>query len=293
MAVEIECIGDVRCGVGEGVFWDEATQALWFVDIPAGRLYRLKDGAIEHRDFGEPIGCVALDGAGHPVVAMKHDVARIDFATGARQVLARPETDRPGNRFNDGAVDRQGRFWAGTMKMDAPPERTGAFYRIDADHRVSTFWDGTFTTNGMAFSPDGRTMYLSDSNPAVRMIWACDYDPDTGQPGERRPFFDTRQVAGRPDGATVDADGCYWMAGVSGWQLVRITPAGAIDRIVAMPCEKPSRPWFGGPRRDILYVTSIGIGLTPGTEDRQPDAGGLFAIHGLGVTGLAQPRFAG
>jgi len=91
----------------------------------------------------------------------------------------------------------------------------------------------------------------------------------------------------------VDADGCYWMAGVGGWQLVRITPGGAIDRVVDMPCEKPSRPWFGGPRRDILYVTSIGAGLTPGTESRQPHAGALYAIHGLGVAGLAQPRFAG
>jgi len=293
MAVEIESVADIRCDVGEGVFWDEASAALWFVDIPAGRLYRLKDGTLDHRDFGEPIGCAALDAAGNPVVALKHDIARIDWATGARTRIARPETDRPGNRFNDGAVDRQGRFWAGTMKMDQPPERTGAFYRLDADHRVSAFWDGTFTTNGMAFSPDGRTMYLSDSNPAVRTIWSCAYDPDTGTPGERRVFFDTRQVAGRPDGATVDADGCYWMAGVSGWQMVRITPAGVIDRIIAMPCEKPSRPWFGGPRLDTLYVTSIGVGLTPGTEDRQPQAGGLFAIHGLGITGLAQPRFAG
>ena len=303
MAVEITCVADLKCGVGEGVFWDEATQALWFVDIPAGRLYRMAGGkpehgkpelgAPEHWDMGEPLGCLALDRAGNPVVALKHDIARLDLATGAQTRIACPEPERGENRFNDGAVDRQGRFWAGTMKMGPPPERTGAFYRIDADHKVTRFFDGTYTTNGMAFSPDGRTMYLSDSNPEVRTIWACDYDTDTGTPSNKRVFFDTRQVAGRPDGATVDADGCYWMAGVGGWQLVRITPQGAIDRIIAMPCEKPSRPWFGGPRLDVLYVTSIGAAPTPGTEARQPQAGGLYAVHGLGVTGLAQPRFAG
>ena len=292
MAVEITCVADLTCGVGEGVFWDQATQALWFVDIPAGRLYRLASGTLDHWDFGEPLGCLALDRSGNPVLALTHDIVRVDLASGARTLLARPEPDRA-NRFNDGAVDRQGRFWAGTMKLGPPPARTGAFYRLDADHMVTRFWDGTFTTNGMAFSPDGRTMYLSDSNPEVRTIWACDYDTDSGMPTNKRVFFDTRQVAGRPDGATVDADGCYWMAGVGGWQLVRITPAGIVDRIIDMPCEKPSRPWFGGPRLDILYVTSIGAGLTPGTEQRQPQAGGLFAIHGLGITGLAQPRFAG
>ena len=293
MPVEIDCVADLKCEVGEGLFWDDEARQLWFVDIPRGRLYGLKDGALTHLDVGEPLGCLAIDRAGHPVLAMQSDIVRLDPATGQRTLLARPEPARVQNRFNDGAVDRQGRFWAGTMKMGAPPERTGAFYRLDADLTVTRYFDGTFTTNGMAFSPDGRTMYLSDSNPEVRTIWACDYDPDSGTPTNRRVFFDTRQVAGRPDGATVDADGCYWMAGVGGWQLVRITPAGMIDRIVEMPCERPSRPWFGGPRLDVLYVTSIGAGLTPGTEQRQPNAGGLFAVHGLGVQGLAQPRFAG
>jgi sugar lactone lactonase YvrE len=127
----------------------------------------------------------------------------------------------------------------------------------------------------------------------VRAIWACDYDPDSGEPGPRRLFFDTRAVAGRPDGGTVDADGCYWMAGVSGWQLVRLTPAGAIDRIVDLPVERPSKPMFGGPRLDILYVTTIGVGLTPGTEARQPWAGGLLTVTGLGVGGVPQVPFAG
>ena len=153
--------------------------------------------------------------------------------------------------------------------------------------------DEVYTTNGLAFSPDGRTMYLSDSNPSVQTIWACDYDPDTGEPSNRRVFFDARAVAGRPDGGTVDADGCYWMAGVSGWQLVRLTPRGEIDRIVEMPVERPTKPMFGGTNLDTLYVTTIGSKLTPGTETKQPQAGGLFAVRGLGITGVPQVRFAG
>lgn len=293
MAVDITCICDLKSEVGEGLFWDEAQQALHFVDIPAGTLYRLKEGRLEQWSFQEPLGCLALDAAGDPVLALTSGITRVNLATGARQVIANPEAHLPQNRFNDGVVDRQGRFWLGTMKRQGPPEPTGTFYRLDGDGRVTAFWDGIFTTNGLAFSPDGRTMYLADSNPGVRTIWACDYDIASGTPGERRVFFDTRQVAGRPDGATVDADGCYWMAGVGGWQLYRITPQGVVDRVVDMPCEKPSRPWFGGPKLDVLYCTSLAAGLTPGTETRQPNAGGLFAIHGLGVTGLAQPRYAG
>ena len=157
--------------------------------------------------------------------------------------------------------------------------------------RWTRHFDPVFTTNGMCFSPDGRTMYLSDSNPGVRTIWACDYDTDTGTPTNRRVFFDTREVAGRPDGGTVDADGCYWMAGVGGWQLVRITPQGKVDRIVEMPVEKPTKPMFGGPRLDTLFVTSIGMGMED--DPKQPLAGSLFSITGLGVTGVPQPRFAG
>jgi len=293
MTIEITCIADLKCEIGEGCFWDEREQALFFVDIAPGVLYRLKDGSLDQWHLGEPLGCLALDRAGKAILALKSGLYRFDFATGHRQLIAHPEADRPGNRFNDGAVDRQGRFWAGSMKLSGPPERTGAFYRIDPDLAITRHFDETFTTNGLAFSPDGRTMYFSDSHPDVRTVWACDYNPNIGIPSNRRVFFDTRLVAGRPDGATVDAEGGYWMAGVGGWQLVRLRPDGVIDRIIDFPAEKPSRPWFGGKNLDTLFVTSLRAGLTPGTESRQPQAGGLFAVTGLGVRGLAQPRFGG
>jgi sugar lactone lactonase YvrE len=179
------------------------------------------------------------------------------------------------------------------MKDQGEAMPVGTFWRLDPDLTIAEGRTGFWTTNGLAFAPDGRTIYFSDSHPSVRMIWRAGYDAETGTCSAPEPFFDTRAVAGRPDGATVDADGCYWMAGVGGWQLVRLTPAGAIDRIVDLPIERPSRPMWGGMRLDTLYVTSIGVNLTPGTEARQPDAGGLFAVTGLGTTGLPQRRFAG
>jgi sugar lactone lactonase YvrE len=286
---------DVRAAVGEGLLWDAEERALFWVDIPRGRLHRFdpETGAARHWDLGEPVGCAFLRRAGGMVVALRSGLALFDLETGAATPLLAPEPDRPANRPNDGTIDPRGRLWLGTMKTDPPAEPTGAFYRIDPDRSWRRLLDGFYTTNGLAFAPDGRTLYLSDSHPSVRRIWAFDHDPATGAIANRRLFFDTRAVAGRPDGATVDAEGCYWMAGVGGWQLVRLTPQGRVDRIVPLPVERPSRPAFGGPRLDVLYVTSIGIGLAPGSEPRQPWAGALLAVHGLGVCGLPMPRFAG
>jgi len=289
---EIACALAAGAEVGEGALWDVEEQALFWVDIPAARLHRFDPASGESRtwELGEPIGCLALREQGGAVVALHSGFHLFDFETATKTLIIDPEADRPLNRFNDGATDRQGRFWAGTMRMGEPaPE--GAFYRLDPDHSCIRWQDGIFTTNGLAFSPDGRTMYCSDSSPQVRTIWACDYDPATGAPGPRRVFFDTRAVAGRPDGGTVDADGCYWMAGVGGAQLVRLAPAGRIDRIVELPLARPSRPAFGGPGLDVLFVTTIGRDqqAVPG----QPRPGALLAITGLGVQGVPEIRFGG
>jgi len=294
MGIEIEIAVQSHSKLGEGAVWDVQDQALWWVDIKAGLVHRYapETGDNLTYDVGEPVGCLSRRRAGGLLIATQSGLHFFDPDTGAREALVDPEAALKGNRFNDGATDFQGRFWAGTMKDDGgPPERMGQFYRFDANHSLTSHFDKVFTTNGLTFSPDGRTLYFADSNRDVRTIWACDYDPDTGTPSNRRVFFDTRDIAGRPDGGTVDADGCYWMAGVGGWQVVRITPAGVIDRIVEVPVEKPTKPMFGGARLDVLYLTSIGAGMEDDLE--QPDAGCLFSITGLGVTGIPQPRFAG
>lgn len=291
--MQIECIVPSRSMIGEGAVWDDRAQVLWWVDISAGLIHCYDPATRKNtsHEFGEPVGCLAVREAGGLVLATKSGFWLYDPDSGRRDHISDPEAHLAENRFNDGATDAQGRFWAGSMKDVGAPEPMGRFYCLDADRVVHPWKDGIYTTNGLAFSPDGQTMYFSDSNALVRTIWACDYDTRTGTPGPARVFFDTRNVAGRPDGGTVDSEGCYWMAGVSGWQVYRISPEGEILLTIDMPVEKPTKPMFGGKDLDILFVTSIGADLTDGTD--QPQAGGLFAITGLGVTGLPQKRFAG
>ncbi|MDQ2694792.1 MAG: SMP-30/gluconolactonase/LRE family protein, partial [Pseudomonadota bacterium] len=280
--------------LGEGALWSAAEQALYWVDITRPTLNRFDpaSGVNTSWPMPSPIGCFALCPQGGAVVALCEGFHHFDLRTGALRLIADPEPHKPGNRFNDGTVDPRGRFWAGTMPIAGPGEAPeGGLYCLDLDGGVRQAEGAFWIQNGLAFSPDGRTMYVSDSYAPIRTIWAFDYDPDSGVPANRRLFFDTRSVAGRPDGAAMDADGCYWMAGVGGWQLVRLTPQGQVDRIIPMPVEKPTKIAFGGRNLDIMYVTSIGQGADP-ADPAQREAGNLFAVH-AGVQGLPVPGYAG
>lgn len=291
MDPKITCVAPTRSTVGEGAVWDDRENVLWWVDIPAGIVYRYDPATGENRahQVGEPVGCLALREAGGMVLATKSGFWFWDPETGAKTAIHDPEAHLPENRFNDGTTDGQGRFWAGTMKDGGDPQARGTFYRLDPDLTVTAWRGGIWTTNGLAFSPDGKTMYHSDSNARVRTIYACDYDRETGTPGAVQVFRDTNGLPGRPDGGTVDAEGCYWQAGIEGWQLYRYSPEGAVILTVDMPIEKPSKPMFGGEKLDVLYVTSLGVPDDP----KQPEAGSLFSVEGLGIRGVPQTRFAG
>lgn len=293
--VAVDLVYDARAVVGESPVWDPRDACLRFVDIETGRVFRHdpQTGATDVLEVGGKVGCLALRESGGAVIGTDTGIFALDLATGARSLIADPDAGRRHNRFNDAAVDPCGRWWAGTCALAPPARGDAAFFRLDPDHRAHEMLSGFHTTNGLAFSPDGHTMYASDSDRAVRTIWAFDYDPRTGTPSNRRVFFDTRQVAGRPDGAAIDEEGCYWMAGVGGWQLVRITPAGRVDRIVDLPVERPSKPVFGGPGLEVIYVTSIAAGISAGSEADQPHRGGVFAVTGHGTRGFAQPFYAG
>jgi len=161
----------------------------------------------------------------------------------------------------------------------------GKLYRFDADaaraSRVDAVIEDLIVPNGLAFSPDGKTMYLSDSHASRQIIWAFDYDIDSGTPHNRRVFIDMNAHPGRPDGAAVDADGCYWICGNDAGLVHRFTPDGRLDRSIAIPTSKPAMCAFGGPGLDTLFVTSILIG-----DD--PLSGATFAVR-PGVTGLPEP----
>jgi sugar lactone lactonase YvrE len=174
------------------------------------------------------------------------------------------------------------------MDMGAA-QSVGLVYALEDDGTLRPLVDGLIVSNGMAFSPDGRTMYLSDSHPQVQCIWSFDYDIDTGMPSNRRLFVDMKPLPGRPDGAAIDEDGCYWICANDAGLVHRFTPAGELDRSLELPVKKPAMCAFGGPQLDTLYVTSIrpeGIDLSD-----QPLAGGVFAVR-PGVRGLVEPEFS-
>ena len=158
---------------------------------------------------------------------------------------------------------------------------------MDAELSCRRTAGGLFVSNGLAFSPDGRTLYHSDSHPSVRTIWAWDLDADDGAIANAE-CLSTRRACRAGRTGRVDADGCYWTAANDGWEIVRFTPAGKVDRRIALPVAKPSMLAFGGPRLDVIYVTSI----RPTADLEQPQAGSLFAVE-AGVKGLPEPLFAG
>jgi len=289
----VDCVLDLRVELGECPVWCERSQSLYWIDIYAGDLHRFDPSSGQDRSWpmGEAIGSFALcESEGVILAALKSGIYRHELASGRRQLLASPERYLPHNRMNDGRCDPAGRFWVGTMRdPPRPGHKDGTLYRLAGEGGCTPMVGGIFTCNGLAFSPDGRTLYHSDSHPLVRTVWAWDFDPAEGGIENRRVFIDTHGLPGRPDGGCCDADGCYWMTGNDGWELVRLTPAGRIDRRVALPIAKPSMVAFGGRALDTLYVTSI---RPTGNLSKQPQAGSLFALR-PGVTGIPEPLFKG
>jgi len=295
--MQAELILDARNATGESPVWHVAEQALYWVDIPARQLHRLRPDTGTHTTWtgDEMLACIAPR-AGHPgqwIAGMESGlfaIATRDDGTLAATPVARATHAAHGMRFNDGRCDRQGRFWAGTMLMDMAAARAvGRVYRYQSDVNeeaaLRVHFDEMIVPNGMAFSPDGRTMYLSDSHPNVQAIWAFDYDTASGTPHNRRLFADMKPLPGRPDGAAVDADGCYWICGNDAGLVHRFTPDGRLDRSLEVPVKKPAMCAFGGAQLDTLYVTSIRPG---GDLSDQPLAGGVFALR-PGVQGVPEP----
>lgn len=290
-----ELIVDARNATGESPVWQAQEMALYWVDIPAGRLHRWQpDGKTASWQADEMLACIARSPAGHWLGAQETGLFKLTPQTDGRlsaDKLAGVEHARAQMRFNDGRCDRQGRFWASTMQTNMGADAVGALYRYDPKNdgvvgHLAAQIEDLIVPNGLAFSPDGRTMYLSDSHPSRQLVWAFDYDIDSGTPHNRRVFIDMNNHPGRPDGAAVDAEGCYWICAIDAGQVLRFTPDGKLDRAISLPVKKPTMCAFGGDRLDTLFVTSIrpqGIDLSD-----QPLAGGVFALN-PGVKGLPEP----
>ena len=291
MAGEVRCVQQANAILGEGPLWCPREQALYWLDIKRPAVYRFdpETGQTGHWPLPSDIGCMALREAGGMVVGLRSGFATLDFETGAVIPIVDPEADRPDNRFNDGKVDRRGRFWAGTLN-DAESEPLGSLYRLDPGGAVTLMQDGAVVSNGVGWSPDDRTMYFTDS--AVRTIWAYDFEAETGAIANRRVFAEVPEGSGFPDGLTVDSEGFVWSAVWDGWRIVRYDPSGGIDREVVMPVQRPTSCMLGGGDLKTLFVTSASIHLDAPSVAKGPLAGGLFALD-VGTAGLPEPRFAG
>jgi sugar lactone lactonase YvrE len=285
----VRCIADVHAVLGEGPVWVPGEQALYWLDIKGRKIFRLsEDGELSQWPTPFRVGSIAPRASGGFIAGTDQGIAEIDLTVGRLQILFNPEENLPGNRFNDGKVDRAGRFWAGTMD-DSEREASGTLYRFDSDLNWSAVDRDYKVTNGPAFSPDGRLMYHNDS--ARQVTYAFDLD-SAGNATNRRTFLQFGDGDGYPDGMTVDADGCLWIAFWDGACLRRFSPQAELLKTVEMPVSRPTSCAFGGPSLDRLYITSASIGLDETAVSMQPNAGGLFMFT-PGVQGIAEVPFAG
>jgi len=251
------------CLLGESPLWHPREQVLYWCDIPGRALHRYDPSGRNHVrwDFEQDLGCCAACEDGTLIVAQRDGLLRFDPATGARTVIADAPYDTAVERYNDGKTDARGRFWVGTIYEPRDAARA-SLYRLGAGGLERIAGDIT-TSNGLAWSPDGRTMYWADTKAHTVAAWS--YDLEQGTPTNRRVFarFDAPApgqsldgYAGRPDGAAVDAEGCYWVAMFEGARVLRFSPTGELLRTVHLPVRCPTMPCFGGPDLRTLYITT-------------------------------------
>lgn len=276
---------------GEQPLWDPTGQVLWYLDNAGNTIHRFSPATGETSSWPTPsvVTSFALRECGGAVVTMRIGIHLFDFATGGFEPVW-PLPEPPPFVFNDGKVDRRGRWFVGacTSHFDAPtPE--GGLYRLDPDHRVTKLDEGVYFSNGPCFAPDDRTFYFADSY--LNTIFAYDYDLDRGAVSNKRAFVNTESLGGMPDGATVDRDGMLWTAIYGGGKVAAFAPDAHLVRTVDLPVRFTSSVTFGGPELDRLYVTTIRHDPPGGPSE--PDAGSVYVVDDLGVRGIPEPRFAG
>jgi L-arabinonolactonase len=289
LRVEVAC--EDRDLLGEGPLWDVEEQRLYWIDSygPAIHSMDAKGGDRRRWSLPEPIGSMALRKRGGAIVSLRSGFHTFDFSTGETRRLNETQPGERRPRLNDGKVDRQGRFLAGSMDFEER-DPVGKLFRLDPDLSLHLLDEGIICSNGPCWSPDGRTFYFADTGR--RAIYAYDYDTATGNLLSRRLFASFEKLRGLPDGATVDAEGYVWSVEVYSGRLIRFDPEGVVDRIVGLPVQSTTSLTFGGADLDVAYVTSMARPMA-GQRHKEREAGCLFAIHGLGVRGLPEPRFAG
>jgi sugar lactone lactonase YvrE len=286
------CVLDIKASLGECALWCEEQQALYWVDINAPSLNRFDpaSGRNTVMPMPESIGCFAFRARdGGFVVALRGGLWFADAAGRPTAKIADAPYDPAHHRFNDGRCDRQGRFLAGFMNENRDAA-TAALWRLDGDLSFTRLIDGMTISNGLAFSPDGRTMYHADT--PTHTVDAYDYDVATGMPSNRRALARWGGETERPDGATVDSAGCYWSAFYRGGKVVRVSPDGRTLAEYAIPAMCPTMCALGGPDLRTLYVTTARQQRSDEELALLPQSGGIFAMR-VDVPGLPETAFAG
>jgi sugar lactone lactonase YvrE len=294
--IDINILVDSKHVLGEGPIWDTDEQRLYFVDTVGGELSRCApDGSgVESWKMPGEIGSFALRKDGGALVALDSGLQFFDFVSGEFTCIANPEEGKEGVRFNDGKVDRMGRFVVASLDLQASSNSKpwrGRLFRLDTDLSLHELDAGFWISNGPCWSPDDKRFYITDSRSDG--IYAYDWDAGAGTVSNKSLFVKVDPGA-LPDGATVDAEGFLWSASCGAetgtGELRRYAPDGTLDRVVPMPTPKITSLTFGGPDLDIAYVTTMSI---PTNIAETPLDGKLLVIKGLGVQGIPEPRFGG
>lgn len=282
MALKAEPVLRVGAMLGEGPVWVARERALWFVDIKAHRVHRFDPATGDHRVWRAPgqVGWVLPADDGAFLAGVQGGVGRFDPESGAFEPCDAPDAHRPGDRLNDATVDAAGRVWFGTMD-DAETEATGRLHVWERGRTRDSGLEPVCITNGPALSPDGRTLYHTDT--LGRVIHAVPLYDDGGL-GSPRVFATIEPGDGWPDGSTADAEGCLWTGLWGGWRARRYAPDGRVVAEVRFPCANVTKLAFAGADGRTAYATTARKGLDAEALARQPLAGDLFAFD-AGVAG--------
>ncbi len=289
--VDITCVWEEPAILGEGPLWVARENAVYWVDIVSRKVHRYGPADESRRTwrFEEQVTSLAARRQGGFVGSVRDGFASIDLETDTVEPIVMPESDMPNNRFNDGKVDDNGRYWAGSMD-DSEKLATGSLYRLDGDLTLHKMSENYTITNGPTFSKDGRTLYHTDT--AIRTIFAFDFAED-GAISNKRVFVKLEtEEEGYPDGMTVDSESCIWLCHFAGSRITRYSPEGQVLQVISMPVPNITSCTFAGPELDTMYITTARHLLSEADVTKYPLSGSLFSCK-PGVRGLPTPLFAG
>lgn len=289
MTISFETLIDFGLGIGESPVWDTTRNVLWFVDIVAPSIHWLDPKTRKSAAYAMPsaVGSLAFTQDGRLVAALRSGIHLFDPARETLDFLVHPEPDRTTNRLNDGRIGPDGCFWVGSMHDAIPRAASGALYRITPTGSCERVIDGLKVSNGLAWSPDARTMYHADSRASSHAgeIRAFDFDARSGRLGRAKSFAVLTEKDGLPDGAAVDVNGLYWSAGVTAGCINRFSPDGVLVDSITLPVSAPTMPCFGGPDGKTVFVTSLAT-----DRSGRAETGTVIAFR-TDITGVSEPVF--